>query len=624
VNKILIIAEIGINHNGDMKIAKDLIKHCKDSGADIAKFQMRDIKSLYRNNKDYKDEDLSSQYVLDIINKFNLSNDEMFELFDFCKTIGIMPMCTPWDEVSFELLESYGIEFYKTASADLTNHELLKKIGLTGKRMFVSTGMSNESEVLETNDLLRRTKADYTLMHCNSTYPTPFKDVNLKYLKTLKKISNRNVGYSGHERGIYIPMAAAALGATVIEKHITISKTMLGNDHKVSLLPGEFKEMVNGIRQIEEAMGDGGERECSQGELINRESLSKSIVAGKTIQMGEIITREHLDIKAPGRGLQPDKIPHIIGKMAKRDIQEGYFLYDFDIRETTKSKNYNIPLKWGVPVRFYDYNFFLDQSNMDFLEFHLSYNDLTYNIDELFCDNKYNTDITVHAPDLFRDDHLIDLSSSDDKYRNDSINNLHKVVEITKQLRKYFSVTDKTKIISSVGGFTRDEWMNKSKKKESYQRVAEALKELSDDETEIIIQTVPPFPWYFGGQLLLNLFILPEEINHFCKENNHKICLDLSHSKLACNYFNIDFNNFIDTVQDHVSHVHISDAAGVDKEGLQLGDGDINFKDILPKLKKSNTIMPEIWQGHQNFGEKCWIALNKIEQIYNTQDIDGN
>ena len=281
---VFVIAEIGINHNGSMDLAKELIHHCKNSGADSAKFQMRNIAALYRNDQDYKDEDLSSQYVLDILNKFNLSNEQMFELFDYCKKIDIMPMCTPWDQISFDALEEYGMSYYKTASADLTNHQLLTSIAETGKKMFVSTGMSTENEISQTNDLLKRLKADYVLMHCNSTYPTPFKDINLQYIKKLQQLSNRPVGYSGHERGIHIPVAAVAIGASVIEKHITVDKEMQGNDHKVSLLPNEFKDMVKLIRQTEEAIEVVGERQCSPGELINREALSKSIVANKDIK----------------------------------------------------------------------------------------------------------------------------------------------------------------------------------------------------------------------------------------------------------------------------------------------------------------------------------------------------
>ena len=506
MDSVLIIAEIGINHNGSFDLAKQLINHCKNAGADVAKFQMRDVDSLYRNNKDYKDEDLSSQYVLDIINKFNLPNEQMFELFDYCKNVGITPMCTPWDKTSFEALEKYGIEYYKTASADLTNHELIKDIALTGKKMFVSTGMSYEEEIIQTNHLLKRLKANYVLMHCNSTYPTPFKDINLSYMNNLKKISNREVGYSGHERGIHIPIAAVALGACCIEKHITVDKNMEGNDHKVSLLPDEFKQMVDFIKQTEQAMLKH-DRDCSPGELINREALSKSIVAKNDICKNQTITRECLDIKSPGRGLQPNRIPDIVGKIAKRDIPSGYFLYEYDIRDVIKPKHYKIDKHWGLPVRFHDYEFFLDNSNPKFLEFHLSCKDLSYNIDHLFSDKYFNLDITVHTPDLFEEDHLIDLSSADESYRQKSIKNIKRVIDATHRIRKYFSVNNKTKIICSVGGFSRDEWMQQEEKDAAYERVAHSLEELQDEKTEIIIQTVPPFPWYFGGQLLLNLFL---------------------------------------------------------------------------------------------------------------------
>ena len=262
-----------------------------------------------------------------------------------------------------------------------------------------------------------------------------------------------------------------------------------------------------------------------------------------------------------------------------------------------------------------EYDFFLNQSNAKFLEFHLSYKDLSYDIEKLFKNCKYDIDLTVHAPDLFEHDHLIDLSSDNQEYRTQSVNNLKRVIDITKKLRPYFSVDSKTKIISSLGGFTRNEWMSESDKKQAYKRVAESLKQLTDDETEIIIQTVPPFPWYFGGQLLLNLFAHPDEIVSFCKDNNYKICFDTSHSKLFCNHFKYDMYTFVEKVRDYVSHVHVSDALDVDKEGLQIGEGDIDFNHLLKTIPLKATIMPEIWQGHKNFGEACWIALNKIESI---------
>src|SRR5690606_36620574 len=216
-------------------------------------------------------------------------NAELIEVFDYCKQLGLVPLCTPWDLKSLEVLEEYGMEAYKVASADFTNHQLLGAIAETGKPLICSTGMSTEAEIRQSVAFLKTKGTNFVILHCNSTYPAPFKDLNLAYLKRIKEITGRLVGYSGHQHGISVPVATVALGARVIEKHFTIDKSMEGNDHKVSLLPNEYREMVRMIREVEEAMGDSGERCISQGELINRESLAKSLVASRNVDMGEVI-----------------------------------------------------------------------------------------------------------------------------------------------------------------------------------------------------------------------------------------------------------------------------------------------------------------------------------------------
>jgi N-acetylneuraminate synthase len=187
----------------------------------------------------------------------------MFEAFDHCKFRNIVPMCTPWDFESLQRLQEYGMETYKVASADLTNHDLLRAMAETHKVIICSTGMSMEQEIIQAVDVLREQRAPYILMHCNSTYPAPFKDVNLRYLHRLKEIGRCVVGYSGHERGHSVVLAAVASGARVIEKHFTVDKTMEGNDHKVSLLPAEMTEMVKSIRQVEAALGSAAERKIT-------------------------------------------------------------------------------------------------------------------------------------------------------------------------------------------------------------------------------------------------------------------------------------------------------------------------------------------------------------------------
>ncbi|SDY34513.1 N-acetylneuraminate synthase [Allochromatium warmingii] len=314
-----IIAEVGNNHNGDIQLAKRLVDLAIEAGADCVKFQMRDLSTLYSNQGKNAEAcyDLGSQYTLDLLNRFQLDNDALCAVFDYCTARGILPLCTPWDLASLRVLEDYGLQGYKVASADLTNNELLTALAATGKPLICSTGMSTEPEIKGAVSLLRRLGAPFALLHCNSTYPTPFKDVNLSYLACLKQITGTLVGYSGHERGIAVPVAAVALGARIIEKHLTVDRHMEGNDHKVSLLPEEFADMVRQIRAVEEAMGQGGERELTQGEMINRENLAKSLVIDCDLSRGQLIRRDMIVVRSPGQGLQPNRLDELVGKVAQ-------------------------------------------------------------------------------------------------------------------------------------------------------------------------------------------------------------------------------------------------------------------------------------------------------------------
>ena len=414
-SRAFIIAEIGNNHNGDIELAKKLVDLAFDSGADCVKFQMRDVASLYQLSDDSSGSaDLGAEYTLDLLSKFQLTNQQLFDVFDYCKFKGLPPLCTPWDINSLGVLEEYGMDFYKVASADLTNHVFLEALINTGKPLICSTGMSTQAEIIHSANFLRRKGANFVLLHCNSTYPTPFKDVNLAYLKKLKSISGGLVGYSGHERGTFIPVAAVALGAKIIEKHFTIDQSMEGNDHKVSLLPNQFKHMVAEIRSLEQAMGSSEDRVLTQGEMLNRETLAKSIIACTAIEQGTIISREMLDIKSPGQGLQPMYINELVGRSAKRTFKVGDCFFDGDLKnDIIRSKNYKFRRPFGIPVRYHDYYDLCSKSNFDFVEFHLSYNDLNVDLTTVFG-GEQNLGFAVHAPELFSGDHLLDLTSQDD------------------------------------------------------------------------------------------------------------------------------------------------------------------------------------------------------------------
>ncbi len=617
-SSVFIIAEIGNNHNGDISLAKKLVDLAKECGADCVKFQMRDLASLYKNCGDANDpsEDLGSQYVLDLLKKFQLSDKELFEIFDYCKKKEIIPLCTPWDLQSLQKLESYGMSAYKVASADMTNHVLIEAIAKTNKPIIISTGMSKEEEIIDTVNLLKSLGANYILLHCNSAYPAPYKDINLNYMEKLKSIGNSIVGYSGHELDIFVAIAAVAKGAKVIEKHFTLDKTMEGNDHKISLLPQEFKKMVQAIRDVELALGVS-KKEISQGELINRENLAKSLIINCDLKKGEMILDHMIEVKSPGKGLQPNKKRFLVNKIAKRDFKKGDFFYESDIvQNIVKIKNYNFQLPWGIPVRFHDYKKLINKTKLKVIEFHLSYKDIDINLEDYFSkDKKIDLKLVVHAPELFAGDHIINLCSNDISYVSKSIKNLNKVTSITRKLQSYFGQTN-TPIVLNVGGFTQNRHIQKNERKILYKRLIKNLQYIDQTDVEIIPQTMPPFPWHFGGQSYHNIFVDPDEIVKFCEDQNMKICFDISHSQLACNYYQWDIKEFIKKVAPYIQHIHIADAKGLDGEGLQIGEGEIDFTQIGYLLKKHSpnaSFITEIWQGHKNDGEGFWKALNKLD-----------
>ena len=608
-----VIAEIGNNHQGNLSTAFELIKSAKESGADCAKFQMRTMSSLYR--KTTKSNDLGAEYTLDLLSKFQLSDEELYKCFDYCGELGMMPLCTPWDTDSLRKLESYGIQAYKVASADFTNYELLEALVQTGKPLIISTGMSTELECIQTVDFLHKRTSNFILLHCNSTYPTPFKDVNLKYLETLRRISKSPVGYSGHERGTSVAIAAAALGAVVIEKHFTFDKDQEGNDHKVSLLPNEFKQMVQGIKAVVASLGTNIERTLTQGELINRENLAKSIIAKRHISPGEVFTEEMFVFRSPGQGLQPNRMFELLGKRAQRDIEAGDFLFQSDLDEKEAIfNNFNFDRAFGVPVRYGDYLKMKSMSNIKFVEFHLSYQDLDLNNPiEGYNDFGYS----VHAPELFADDHLLDLASLDDEYRKKSISNLQRTIETAKNLRKHFNQDTDPILIVNVGGWSQKGFLKKNEIQKKTKILKKSLAEIDFTGVELSIQTMPPYPWHFGGQQYHNLFVDPEFIDKFCSETGHKICLDVSHSMMACNYLKVDLmKEYYPKIKKHVNYMHIVDAKDVDGEGVQIGSGDVPFKELSNSLNKDLPLVafvPEVWQGHKDSGAGFWDALIFLE-----------
>jgi N-acetylneuraminate synthase len=614
--RTFVIAEIGNNHNGSIERAIELIDIAYDAGADAVKFQMRHIDQIYRKRTLLKKgEDLGTEYVLDLLRKFELNIDEHRKISEYCNHKRVFYFCTPWDPLSIKVLESFGVMAYKVASADLTNIPLIDQLIQTGKPIIISTGMSLSEEVKITVAYLQKRDVEFAILHCNSTYPAPFQDINLKWINSLRKL-HHHVGYSGHERGISVSLAAVAMGAEIIERHITLDRGMEGPDHAASLTPIEFKMLVSGIREIEDALGDGQTRKLSQGEMINRENLGKSLVANTAIKKGTIIKSTHIKVMSPGQGLSPQRYEELLGKKTHRDINEEDFFYESDItNKRTVPKNYNFIRPWGIPVRYHDFNEYALKIKPNIWEFHLSYSDMELEPGN-YLKNKYNEDFIVHAPELFAGSHLMDLASPDSKHQSQSIRETQRVIDITRKLKKYFPNTKKPLIVANIGGFSMDESLPLKEIQIYYERFAKSLDKLDLEGVELIPQSMAPFPWHFGGQRYQNLFVRIEEIKHWCNILRLRVCFDVSHSFLTCNYLKYDFYKFSREIAPFTAHLHIGDAKGLNGEGLQLGEGQIDFDklaSILRDLCPKASFIPEIWQGHKNGGEGFWNALEQLE-----------
>ena len=323
--RTLIIAEAGVNHNGKLELAKELIKKAKESGADVVKFQTFNPEALaskYSGMARYQiDNTGHDEAQVDMLNKLMLDHSSFEFLSRYCKDIGITFLSTPFDLESIHFLNNLQ-NMWKIPSGEITNYPYLIEIAKTGKPVILSTGMSSLEEVETAYNLLRDNgSGEISLLHCTTEYPTPIGDVNLRAMITLKNRFNCQVGYSDHTLGIEVPIAAVAMGATIIEKHFTLDRNMEGPDHKASLEPDELKAMVKAIRNIENALGDGIKR-ISESERKNINIARKSIVARRNIKQGEVFTEDNITTKRPGNGLSPMLWAQIMGKQAARDFQE--------------------------------------------------------------------------------------------------------------------------------------------------------------------------------------------------------------------------------------------------------------------------------------------------------------
>jgi len=322
--KTYIIAEAGVNHNGKIELAYKLVDEAKKAGADCVKFQTFKADKLvaksapkaeYQTNNTGNNE---SQY--EMLKKLELSFDDFVNLKKYCSNIGIDFLSTPFDKDSLEFLNRLDMPFWKIPSGEITNYPYLVAIAKTHKPVVLSTGMCDINDIKNAFNVLKDNGVDdISILHCNTEYPTPLNDVNLRAMDHIRRVFGVRVGYSDHTKGINVPIAAVALGATIIEKHFTLDNNMEGPDHKASLNPSDFSKMVEGIRDIEKALGID-KKIITESERKNISVARKSIVASRDIKSGEVFSEDNLTTKRPGTGISPMRWNEVIGKKAKKDF----------------------------------------------------------------------------------------------------------------------------------------------------------------------------------------------------------------------------------------------------------------------------------------------------------------
>ncbi len=328
MSKTLIIAEAGVNHNGNIDMAKRLIEAAAEAGVDYVKFQTfksEKLVSRHAAKADYQKANTGGEdSQLKMLQQLELSCDDHFLLIEHCKKCGIKFLSTAFDLESIEFLHSLNLDLWKIPSGEITNLPYLRSIAQKGGRVIMSTGMCDLSDIEAALKALISNgtpEENITLLHCNTEYPTPWNDVNLRAMHDIANRFNVPVGYSDHTRGIEVPIAAVALGATVIEKHFTLDNNLPGPDHKASLEPDRLKAMVDAIRHIEKALGNGA-KQISESERKNIAIARKSIVAARNIRKGEILSEKNITVKRPGNGINPMQWDCIIGTPAIKDFKE--------------------------------------------------------------------------------------------------------------------------------------------------------------------------------------------------------------------------------------------------------------------------------------------------------------
>jgi sialic acid synthase SpsE/sugar phosphate isomerase/epimerase len=601
-----IIAEIGINHDGDMDKAKRLIQQSRDAGCDGIKFQYRNMKTTYAENAN----EIGDEIIQTQIKRSYLNAAQILELRNFARSIGIqagISFFTIEDLNDFQDLRT-DFDFYKIPSAELMNIGLISKLISTGKHVYISVGMHDETQI-ETVFNSIKSEINWTPLHCISNYPVADHNTSLGYIQYLIAKWGRAVGYSSHDENWENNIIALSLGATVIERHITDEKNAEGLDHSSSSTFEEFVKICSYAREFDSITSGNHPRIPNQGELLNKQNLGRSFYALRDIGIGEILDSGDFEYRNPRIGIGMSDLVQYVGRGFVKSLSKGEVLTHLHFQSSqTKVRDESVEIcraySISLPVRLSDYREIRCEIPIGAYEFHLSYKEVA---SDLFSFTVEATDrFSVHLPDYIDSTTLINPLSDNERIRISSRECIARVIQFSERLARETGRT--VPIVASLAGIglTREEF---------YPQIKDLFDEFHSAIAPLTLQWLPPYAWYFGGSIKLTNVNSSEDIQ-WINSHDLPITLDSSHLLLGKAAFGFEPKDVITGIAKNIVHWHISDAAGVDGEGLPLGAGGPENEALLSGIiSQSGIKVIEIWQGHFYQYEGFKVAVNKIAEM---------
>lgn len=605
-----IIAELGINHRGSADVAEQLIDIAADAGAWAAKFQYRAKEGFYQSTNEIGDEILSRE-----IDDCYMPPETVLLLADRIRDKG---MAAGISFFKFEDAADFGdriheFDFFKVPSAELLNEDLIFAMAGLGKPLILSTGGHGESDIFRAIEATRSIP-EITYLHCISNYPVLLGNQQMRFIQTLREKTDAPIGYSTHDQDWEVCLIAAANGATVFERHLTMDKHGRGIDDSSSSDPEEFRRLCKLLNAYDAVQGTG-RREINQGERINMQNLGSSLYASRDIAPGEALSAANTEVKAPRKGLTWVDVKRRGEANVKRAVPAGTAIAELHFTEAKAPLEQALvdfcdDKQLSIPLRLHDAKVLQTRFPIRNNELHLSYEEVGA-FGSNMAENLTRLDLTrhysIHIPDYIDSKTLIDPLAADERTRDGSRQIIATCVDLALELERTTGAA-----VPIVGSFSR---LLPEGKKLTYWRLQECLEELGRKRgAPIYPQWLPRIAWYFGGADVLDMFCGEDDID-IVVEIGMELCLDLSHLILSANYSKADWRVWCDRLMPLARHIHIADAVGIDGEGIEFGQGDLG--DPAAYLDGPQRKVLEVWQGHLSEGDGFDNAIRQLGTLNN-------